>query len=66
MSLSVTTEFASLYDEESGRTLGVLLMSLGRKPGLMRRQQQNNNMDHPGMIFFVPPPKHIFFRNESK
>ena len=61
MSLSVTTEFASLYDEESGRTLGVLLMSLGRKPGLIRRQQQNNNMDHPGMIFFVPPPQTHFF-----
>ena len=27
----MTTEFVSLYDEESGRTLGVLLMSLGRK-----------------------------------
>ena len=27
VSLSVTTEFVSLYDEESGRTLGVLLMS---------------------------------------
>ena len=25
--LTVTTEFVSLYDEESGRTLGVLLMS---------------------------------------
>ena len=32
VSLSVTTEFVSLYDEASGRTLGVLLiMSLGRK-----------------------------------
>ena len=32
VSLSVTTEFVSLYDEGSGRTLGVLLMmSLGRK-----------------------------------
>ena len=30
VSLSVTTEFVSLYDEESGRTLGVLLM-FGRK-----------------------------------
>ena len=27
----VTTEFVSLYDEESGKRLGVLLMSLGRK-----------------------------------
>ena len=27
----MTTEFVSLCDEESGRTLGVLLMSLGRK-----------------------------------
>ena len=26
----MTTEFVSLRDEESGRTLGVLLMSLGR------------------------------------
>ena len=32
VSLSVTTEFVSLYDGESGRTLGVLLMmSFGRK-----------------------------------
>ena len=29
----MTTEFVSLYDEESGRTLGVLLMSLGRTNG---------------------------------
>ena len=29
VSMSVTTEFVSLYDEESGRILGVLLMSLG-------------------------------------
>ena len=29
-----------LKDEESGRTLGVLLMSLGTKNGLMWRQQQ--------------------------
>ena len=27
----MTTEFVSLYDEEPGKTLGVLLMSLGRK-----------------------------------
>ena len=27
----MTTELVSLYDEVSGRTLGVLLMSLGRK-----------------------------------
>ena len=33
--LTVTTEFISLKDEESGRTLGVLLMSSGRKNGLM-------------------------------
>ena len=32
VSLSVTTEVVSLQDEESGRTLGVLLMmSMGRK-----------------------------------
>ena len=31
VSLSVTTGFVSLYDESSGRKLGVLLMSLGRK-----------------------------------
>ena len=35
VSLSVTTDIVSLQDEESGRTLGVLLMSLGRKNGLM-------------------------------
>ena len=34
VSPSVTTEFVSLQDEESGRTLGVLLM-LGRKNGLI-------------------------------
>ena len=39
---SVTTEFSSLYDGESGRTLGVLLTSLGRKNGLIRRQQQRH------------------------
>ena len=33
--LTVTTDFVSLQDEESGRTLGVLLMSLGRKNGVM-------------------------------
>ena len=33
--LTVTTESVSLQDEESGRTLEVLLMSLGRKHGLM-------------------------------
>ena len=27
----MTTELVSLYDEGSGKTLGVLLMSLGRK-----------------------------------
>ena len=43
VSLSVTTEFVSLYDEESGRTLGVLLiMSLGRKNGLTWKQQQQS------------------------
>ena len=41
VSLSVTTKFVSLQHEESGRTLGVLLMmSLGRKNGFMWRQQQ--------------------------
>ena len=34
LSQSVTTEFASLSDEESARTLGVL-MSFGRKKGLI-------------------------------
>ena len=38
--LTVTTEFVYLQDEESGRTLGVLLISLGRNNGLMCRQQQ--------------------------
>ena len=38
---SVTTEFSSLYDGESGRTLGVLL-SFGRKNGLIRRRQQRH------------------------
>ena len=38
--LTVTTESVSLQDEESGRTLEVLLMSLGRKHGLMWRQKQ--------------------------
>ena len=36
----MTTEFVSLWDEESGRTLGVPLTSLGRKNGLVWRQQQ--------------------------
>ena len=35
VSLSVTTGFVSLQDGESGRTLGVLLISLGRKNGSM-------------------------------
>ena len=34
-SLSVTTEFVSPSDEESGRKLGVMLMSFGRKNGLI-------------------------------
>ena len=37
--LTVITEFVSLLDEESGSTLGILLMSLGRKNGLMWRKQ---------------------------
>ena len=40
VSLFVTTKFVSLQDEESGKTLGVLLMSLGRKNGWEWRQQQ--------------------------
>ena len=36
----LTTEFVSLQDEESGRTLGVLLLSLGRKNAFMWKQQQ--------------------------
>ena len=39
LSHSLWLQNLCLYDEESGRTLGVLLMSLGRKNGLMWRQQ---------------------------
>ena len=39
VSLSMTTWFVSLQDEEL-RTLGALLMSLSRKNGLIRKQQQ--------------------------
>ena len=47
----MTTEFVSLYDEESGRTLGVLLMSLSRKNERFNVKKTNFTLNRS---FFLP------------
>ena len=51
VSLSVTTEFVSLYDEESGRTLEVLLMSSDRKSERFNVKKKNFTLNRS---FFLP------------
>ena len=51
VSLSVTTEFVSLYDEESGRTLGVLLMSGGKNERFNVKKKKKITLHRS---FFLP------------
>ena len=57
VSQSVTTEFASLYDEESARTLGVPI-SLGRKNGLMRRRQHVSRRNQKRLCRYLLQEQH--------